>query len=84
MLRPEEIRDRLRQQPFVPQRIFASEGLRYDILHPDLVIVGDRELMIGISRGDSEIASRFVRLALIHVVALEDLVPLAKANEHEA
>ncbi len=39
MLSPEEIQARLREKPFRPMRIVASEGLRFDIKHPDLVRV---------------------------------------------
>jgi hypothetical protein len=38
MYRAEDIQARLRQKPFQPFRIIASEGLRYDINHPDLVL----------------------------------------------
>ena len=52
MFRAEDIQARLRERPFRPLRIIASEGLRYDIHHPDLVFVGTRDLMIGLIRSD--------------------------------
>ena len=74
MFTPEEIQGRLRQRPFRPLRIVASEGLRYDIVHPDLVLVGRRDLTIGFATADNPtIYDRQVRVALVHVVALEDL-----------
>jgi hypothetical protein len=74
MLTAEEVQARLRERPFRPLRIIASEGLRYDIHHPDLVFVGRRDLMIGIPDPTSPtIYDRVIRLALIHVVGLEDL-----------
>jgi hypothetical protein len=74
MFRPEDIQARLREKPFRPLRIVASEGLRYDILHPDLVLVGNRDLMIGLPREPSgTIYDQVVRVALVHVVGLEDL-----------
>jgi hypothetical protein len=52
----------------------ASEGLRYDILHPDIVFVGRRDLMVGTPDPASpSIYERVVRVALVHIVALEDL-----------
>ena len=47
MYRYENIIQRIREKPFKPFRIIASEGLRYDIHHPDLVLVGRHDLMIG-------------------------------------
>ena len=74
MFNAETIRARLREQPFRPLRIIASEGLRYDILHPDLVLVGHRDLMIGFpGPKHPTIYDRVVRLALVHIVAIEEL-----------
>ncbi|HMC65325.1 MAG TPA: hypothetical protein VKI65_10335 [Gemmataceae bacterium] len=74
MYRPEDIQGRLRQKPFQPFRIIASEGLRYDIRHPDLVFVGARDLMIGSPAPDNPtIYDQVTRVALVHIVALEDL-----------
>src|SRR5436305_284119 len=47
MFRPDDIQARLRERPFRPLRLIVSEGLRYDIVHPDLVLVGQRDLTIG-------------------------------------
>lgn len=82
MFRPEDIQARLREQPFRPLRIVASEGLRYDIFHPDLVFVGARDLMIGFADPDRpSIYDRVTRLALVHIVGLEDLpFPSPPAN----
>lgn len=74
MFRPEDIQARLREKPFRPFRLVASEGLRYDILHPDLILVGNRDLMVGLPRLPHETTyDRVVRVALVHVVGLEEL-----------
>jgi hypothetical protein len=79
MYTAEEIQARLRERPFRPVRIVASEGLRFDINHPDLVLVGRRDLMIGTPDPSTpSIYDRVVRVALVHVVAMEDL-PVASA-----
>jgi hypothetical protein len=74
MFTAEEIQARLRERPFRPLRIVASEGLRFDIEHPDLVFVGRRDLTIGTPDPTTPtIYDRVVRVALVHVAALEDL-----------
>jgi hypothetical protein len=74
MFTAEEIQARLRQQPFRPVRIVVSEGLHFDIYHPDMVFVGRRDLSIGTPDPASPtIYDRVTRVALVHVVALEDL-----------
>jgi hypothetical protein len=69
-----DIQDRLREKPFRPVRIVVSEGQHFDIHHPDLVFVGLRDLMIGFPGPDNPtVYDRVTRVALIHVVALENL-----------
>ena len=82
MFRPEEIQARLREKPFHPLRLIVSEGLRYDIHHPDLVFVGERDLMIGFaSAAHPTIYNRVIRVALVHLVGIEDLpAPTPSAN----
>jgi hypothetical protein len=82
MFRAEDIQARLREQPFRPVRLIASEGLRYDIYHPDLVLVGQRDLTIGFPTSDNPaIYDRLVRIAIVHLVGLEDLpAPAPSAN----
>ena len=80
MFRPEEIQARLKVQPFRPLRIIASEGLIYEIRHPDLVMVGDRDLAIGYASPDSPtIYNRLIRVALIHIVGIDD-IPLTPSE----
>lgn len=74
MYSAEDIQARLRQKPFQPLRIIASEGLRYDIFHPDLVLVGRRDVTIGFPAPDNPaVYDQVARVALVHVVALQDI-----------
>jgi hypothetical protein len=71
---PESIAERLHEQRFRPFRIIASEGLRYDIHHPDLVMVGRRDLTVGYAKQTQPmIYDRVVRVAILHIVGIEDL-----------
>jgi hypothetical protein len=84
VFRAEEIQARLKQQPLQPLRIIASEGLSYDITHPDLVLVGQRDLAIGLPRHPgSTLYDRLIRVALVHIVGMEDL-PVAAAPSNGA
>src|SRR5205814_5857021 len=74
VFRSEDIQARLREKPFRPLRVIASEGLRYDIHHPDLVFVGQRDLMIGFPTPDRPtVYDQVVRVAIVHIVGLEDV-----------
>ena len=77
MYSAEDIQVRLREKPFRPLRIVASEGLRYEIHHPDLILVGRHDLMIGHPDPVTPtVYDQVTRVALVHVVALED-IPIA-------
>jgi hypothetical protein len=70
----DDILKRIRQKPFRPFRIIASEGQRFDIYHPDLVLVGHRDLAIGHPGPDNPaVYDGLTQVALVHVVALENL-----------
>jgi hypothetical protein len=79
----EVIKARLNEKPFRPLRIIVSEGLSYEIEHPDLVWVGWRDLQIGFASPDHPtIYDRTVRIAMGLVVGLEDIPSAAPANKN--
>jgi hypothetical protein len=74
MFSAEDVQARLRAKPFRPLRIIVSEKQRYEVHHPDLVFVGRRDLMIGSpDPSNPTVYDRMVQVALVHVVALEQL-----------
>jgi hypothetical protein len=79
-----QIKDRLRDQPFKPVRIIASEGQRFDVYHPDLMFVGERDIMVRFpSDSEPSLYDRVTRVALVHIVGLEDLPPRATSANGE-
>lgn len=70
----ESIRGRMKGQPFTPVRIVTSSGESYEVHHPDMVLIGERDIHIGISsKKNPSIYSQVSRVALMHITALEDL-----------
>ena len=68
------IRDRVRDQPFVPLRIVTSSGQTFDVYHPDLIWIGRNELYVGMpSPDDPTLHYGTMRIAIMHVTALEEL-----------
>jgi hypothetical protein len=84
MFTPSQIKDRVRQQPFVPLRIVTSSGEAYEVRHPDLVWIGTREIHVGMpSAKDPTIFdshSRIARVSLLHITAIEDLGTKSKGS----
>jgi hypothetical protein len=83
MFTDETIKARLREKPFRPVRIIASEGLSYDVYHPDLIWVGWSDVQIGFASPDHPTSyDRTVRIAMSHIVALEDLPTQAPTTKN--
>ena len=79
-MRPEDIRDLNRRQPFQPYRIHITGGKTYEINHPDQVLVLRSRLIIGVG-GDDNIPDGSEHISLIHIVRIEDLSENSTAYE---
>lgn len=83
MYRPQDIRDRLREQPFRPLRLVLTTGQTYDIDHPDLLWVTQRDVHVGLpNKDDPTLPDQTTRVAILHLVEMRDLVkpPTASGN----
>ena len=78
---PAALKERLRSPNFRPLRIVTTGGMTYDVRHPDMVIIGLAELVIGIpSKEDATIAQATHLVSLRHVVRLEPLEEASSAS----
>jgi hypothetical protein len=70
----EQLRDVLRQRPFRPFTICMTDGSRYDVRHPELVLLYKSTVVFGDDTESADgIAQRLQMLSLIHIVRLEYL-----------
>jgi hypothetical protein len=82
---PEELREVLRQQPFQPFRLVMTDGKTYDVRHPDLMMVGRRSAMVGLTgQPGRTYYERAVQVDLLHVIRLEPLEGAPSASRREA
>ena len=71
---PYELRETLKQQPFSPFRLVMTDGVGYDIRHPDLLWVGQSSAMVGLTGQPGQtFYERAVKVDLSHVIRLEPL-----------
>ncbi len=71
---PENLRDLLRKQPFEPFRLVMTDGAGLDIRHPDLLWVGRRIAMVGLTGEPGQtFFERAVEVDLLHVIRIEPL-----------
>ena len=81
MFSPDDIRSRLRLSPFRPVRIIISSGQTFDVYHPDLVMVGRRDMIVGMASSENPTQyDRTTRIPIMHVTALEDLPAASAVN----
>jgi hypothetical protein len=74
MLTADDVRTRARQQPFSPFRITTSAGEEFDVTHPDLIMVGRRDVVIGLAnQPTTPIYDRLARISILHITSLRDL-----------
>jgi hypothetical protein len=71
---PEELRDALRQQPFEPFRLVMTDGNGFEIRHPDLLMVGKRTAVVGLTgQPGQSFYERTIKVDLLHVIRIEPL-----------
>jgi hypothetical protein len=74
---PEEIKRLLTRSPFVPFRVYTSDGRYLDVQHPEMAFLSRALLLVGRPVADptKDIPERFDEVPLLHVVRTEPLVP---------
>ncbi|MBM3996506.1 MAG: hypothetical protein FJ303_20490 [Planctomycetes bacterium] len=74
----------LRRKPFIPLRIHMSDGVTYEIYHPDNIIVGRTRVDIGRGADPQGIVDRVDYCSLEHVVRVEEIAKKAKSKGTQA
>ena len=83
-MRPEDVREFLRRLPFRPFRLTLTDGRTYDVMHPELAMVGRSWVQVGLARpGDPEnIAERLISVSLLHIMQIEPLESVVPPPGH--
>ncbi len=72
-MRPDDILELTRARPFEPFRVHLSDGVSYEIRHPDMAIVQCSKVIIGVPGPDGPDgpAERTVNCTLVHITRTE-------------
>ena len=80
---PNELRDALKRQPFQPFRLVMTDGIGYEIRHPDLLWVGQRTAQVGLTGEPSQtFYERSIHVDLLHIIRMEPLQETAPAAKN--
>ena len=76
-MRPRDVRDHLCKEPVQPFRLTPTDGRTYDVVHPELAMVGHSAVAIGMPRRDAAepVYDRLVTVSLLHIMQIEPIVP---------
>jgi hypothetical protein len=74
----DDLLKRLRERPFVPFTVVTTDGTRYEIRHPEMLLPARRYVAIGrpAQIGD-EVPDQIVHLSLLHLQRIEFAEPAA-------
>jgi hypothetical protein len=76
----EELFEFLEERPFVPLRLHMSNGRTHDVRHPEMAIVGDDVVALGIEREDSPRP----RIRLVSISHINEVEQLDKGRKQKA
>ena len=68
---PDGIRKLLRQQPFKPFRLVMSSGREYEIRHPEMAMLLQNDILVGVDITDNGMPAEFDICPLLHVASIE-------------
>jgi hypothetical protein len=75
-MRPDELLSLIRVRPFVPLRVYLTDGKHYDVSHPDQIIILRGRVDIGVGADPETGAAECVdHVSLLHIVRVEEVQP---------
>lgn len=80
-MQAEEIRTHLRKKPFQPFRVHLSEGTSFEVPHPELALLNQREIAIALGGRGDKIPERFVYCDILHITHLEPFPPTSPGRD---
>jgi hypothetical protein len=77
----EVLSEQLRQRPFVPFRLYLTDGTTFEVRHPELFMLGRRAVVVGLPRHpDQNYFDRVTTIDLLHIMRTEPLLAPTPGN----
>jgi hypothetical protein len=74
---PENLLDAKCRRPFEEFRLMLVTGEKYDVRHPELIMVGQRSIIIGLNDDPARtVFQRTIRVDIAHIAGIEAGGPL--------
>jgi len=72
-MRVNEIYEQTRPNTFMPMRLYISDGATYEVTHPEMIWVTQREVLIDTKLSRHELPDKIVRCDPLHITRIESL-----------
>ncbi len=72
-MRLDELRTHLHKHPFIPIRVFISDGSHYDVHDRDFMLLSRREVVIGLDPGSDNFPERNAYVDPVHITRIEPI-----------
>lgn len=81
----EDLQKKLQTRPFRPFRIYLSDGTEYNVMHPELLLLGRRSLVLGlVNRPEETVYERTIDIDLLHIVRMEQIEATARRGNGDS
>jgi len=71
----EALREWLGRRPFEPFRVVLSSGESYEVGHPEVALLVQRGMYVGLPAGNGDIPEQAAFCSMLHITAVEPLMP---------
>jgi hypothetical protein len=79
----EDLLEHVRRQPFVPIRLTLTTGRTFDVYHPDLIMIGRREAVVGLTLDPADaVFDRAAHVDLFHIATVNPLSPVTPSGSN--
>ncbi len=70
-MRPSEMLVHVRRQPFEPFRVYVSDGASYDVMHPEMILITVRTVVIARASDTDVVPESRVYCDPVHITRIE-------------
>ena len=77
----EDLAEQVHRRPFMPFRLYLTDGTSFEVRHPELFMLGRRSVVVGLTRKpDQTYYDRATTVDLLHIMRTEPLEAATPGN----
>ncbi len=77
----DDLAEHVNRRPFIPFRLYLTDGMSFDVRHPELFMLGRRSVLIGLAADPAQkFYDRSTMVDLLHIMRTEPLAQPTSTN----